>query len=118
MRQELGTRVTELETAQSQQKAARDELDRVAHELDIKARSVESLTHDFQEQTVMVQQLQAEKGALEQQVAVMKERLEQVSLCVCVSVCVMVQQLQAEKGALEQQVVVMKERLEQLSLCV
>ncbi|KAK7088015.1 golgin subfamily A member 3-like [Littorina saxatilis] len=78
MRQELGTRLTELETAQTQQKAARDELDRVAHELDIKNRSVETLTINSQEQTAALQQLQAEKADLEHHVAALKQQVAQL----------------------------------------
>ena len=78
MRQELGTRSVELETAQAQQKAARDELDRVAHELDIKTRSLETLTHNAQEQKGAIEQLQAERASLEQQVVVFKQQLQQV----------------------------------------
>ncbi|KAL8611681.1 hypothetical protein ACOMHN_055680 [Nucella lapillus] len=77
MRQELGTRVTELETAQTRQKTTRDELDRVAHELDIKTRSVDSLTQSHQEQTAQIEQLRAEKSSAQQQVAVLKQQLEQ-----------------------------------------
>ncbi|XP_076452821.1 uncharacterized protein LOC143288332 [Babylonia areolata] len=77
MRQELGTRVTELEAAQTQQKAARDELDRVAHELDIKTRSVDTLTQSFQEQVAVIEQLRAEKDSTEQQLAAVQQQLQQ-----------------------------------------
>lgn len=76
MRQELGTRSAELETAQKEQKAARDELDRVAHELDIKTRSVDSLTHNHEEHRALIVGLQADKAALERQVAALKVEVE------------------------------------------
>jgi signal recognition particle GTPase len=78
MRSELGTRLVEVETAQRQSRTARDELDRVAHELDIKSRSVDTLTHSVQEQTTQLQQLQAEKAAAEQLASALKEQLEEV----------------------------------------
>lgn len=79
MRQELGIRQVELQKAQAAQKAARDELDRVQHDLDIKNRSVEALTLDHHQKLSLIQQLQAFKAAAEEELAGLKKNLELVS---------------------------------------
>ncbi|XP_025091253.1 golgin subfamily A member 3-like isoform X3 [Pomacea canaliculata] len=76
MRQELGIRQVELQKAQAAQKAARDELDRVQHDLDIKNRSVEALTLDHHQKLSLIQQLQAFKTAAEEELAGLKKNLE------------------------------------------
>lgn len=78
MRQELGTRLTELQVAQNAQKAARDQLDRVTHELDIKNRSVDALTHDREQHLSQIQELLSCKALLEEKVSDLKMELEQV----------------------------------------
>lgn len=116
MRQELGTRSVELQAAQSQQKAARDELDRVAHELDIKSRSVDLLTHEREEQLAEIESLRASKVALEEQVAAMRAQVEQVKTSAAAADAVEQQALQAELHEARARLMEAETRLQTTSL--